>query len=488
MNKFSSFRDYVDSVRGRTVAANSVTSFSSTIMNKAAAAAIPKEGITSVFPGHHLYAMLLLRPKFTTSSLNEDRKKHIKLIARLAQGVRMIVHHYDGALLEVQGPVVHAFIPNEDGSRENAIAASFAIQEFINAQIRADAGNDFIKSLVSFCHGPTIFVASEDTHGDNSIVSLAPAANAPAKVLWRENDSLTDGSVIEVETDGETKIIERTSYPSTSLQKSANEMIANSSRGLPRLTMLEAKAMSVPYRDSPDSPTVEEPLNSYSISFRADMDGFTHQVTQAFENGEEAVDALALHFLEIMRHARGFCTKQECIHLPWAGDCFNLLISFSEREEYQLARDRKILEIAKQFYEHMKTKFPNVKWAFSHAAGDLENAQVCNTLVSRITVGHTTILLATGLPVERSLSGLIKESPLAGYGVIWKEDVAELDDDLGEILKPCPGGKNHRHFSLIELSRAMDKHDFQPTPKAYISAPTKTAAIATAPLVRPYAL
>lgn len=489
MNKFATFRDYVDSVRGRTVAANSaIMSFSADVLNtaKAASLAIPREGVTSTFPGDHVYVMLRLRPRFTTSAANCDRRKHIRMLTKLAQGVRAIVHEYDGALLEVQGPVVHAFIPNEDGSPDDAAAVSFAIQAFVESQIRNDAGDDFIKALVSFCHGPTIFVASEDSHGDNSIVSLAPAANAPAKVLWKEEEALANGSVIKVETNGKWHVINQFGVPAA-MQKSAREMVANFATNLEDVVVVNAKALSVPSPGSKDSPTAEEPLASFSISFRADMDGFTRQVEDAFDRGRDAVDSLAAHFLEIMRHARTFCIEQECVHLPWAGDCFNLLISFDEREEFQVAKKRRILEIARQFNEHMGEKFPSVKWAFSHAGGSLENAQVCNTLVCRIAVGHTTLLLATGLPVERSLGGLINASPVSDCGVIWREDVAQLDTDLQGVLQPCAGGESQRHFSLTDLSKAMDKHDFRPTPRAYVSTPSKAAAAVSAPLVRPYA-
>jgi hypothetical protein len=134
----------------------------------------------------------------------------------------------------------------------------------------------------------------------------------------------------------------------------------------------------------------------------------------------------------------------------------------------------------------MKSRFGDLEWAFSNAAGELENAQICNTLVSRIRVGHTTLLIATGLPVERSLHGLVREGPKARHGVLWKGDVCQLDRDLQIILVPCSGGDNHRHFSVQDVQRVQDARDFLPAPAPYVSTSIKSTIAALVPAVRPY--
>ena len=244
MSSFSTFRDYVSAVRSGPsqiicLSARDVANSKSASIN------LPREGITSAFTGHHIYTMLQLRPGLTTSSLNADRKKNVTLLADLAQGIREIVHSFDGALLEVQGPVVHAFIPNESGTRSDARQAAYAIHAFIETRIRSKAGTDFLKGLVAFSHGPTIFVAAEDSHGDNSIVSLAPAANAPAKVLWRNHDNLSNGTILEVEIDGRFRELGENELV-TEWEKRASATVINASLQLPDIVALEAKAFSVP--------------------------------------------------------------------------------------------------------------------------------------------------------------------------------------------------------------------------------------------------
>ncbi|RYZ68960.1 MAG: hypothetical protein EOP09_08565, partial [Proteobacteria bacterium] len=367
---------------------------------------MPLEGVApAIFPGFHLYVKLDLAPHFTTSSNNKDRTKNIRLLGELTQGVKLIVDgRFDGATLEAQGPVVHAFIPSDSGDLDDPREASVEILGFVSSRIKPQAGDDFRKVVIAYCHGPSIFVASIDNHGDNSIVSLAPAANAPAKVLWKKSDELRSGSILEVETSGSFRLFEPENQReliinSERLIKKAE--LENFSSQLPQINVINARDMSVPSPSSPDSPTVDEPLESFSISVRADIDGFTATVNKAFESGRDEAEELAEVFHQIMVAAREFCRLHSLTQLPWAGDCCNILLSVEDRPSYKAYRQRRILEICVAFEEHMRGEFPELNWSFSCAGGDLESNQACNTLLSRIDLGNTTLLLATGLPVER---------------------------------------------------------------------------------------
>jgi hypothetical protein len=482
MQFYTNLKDFVTASRSNSVKAASARNLAANSAgeiwenrSKSAAVELPKEGLSAILTGYHLYAMLQLRPGLTTSSSNEDRKKNIALLGELVQGAREVSHRYEGALLEAQGPVVHIFLPDDDGAPKDARTAAMEVHEFIDDRIRKKAGSDFLKALVAYSRGPSILVNAEDSHGDESIVSLAPAANAPAKVLWKNWESLPTGAILEVNTEGNYREINEDDRRAV-LQKSAG-VIFNASRNLRDVMLVEASAADrmMPVADSPESPTVEEPLRSFSISFRADIEGFTRKVSTAFHVGTEAVQELAQEFYQIMAHARSFCTGKECIHLPWAGDCFNLLLSFEEREPYQSARQRRILTIALEFIRHMQDRFPDLGWAVSLAGGELESAQVCNTLVSRITVGHTTLLLATGLPVERSLQGIVR-----------KGDVSQLAADLQNAMDPAKGGENYRHFKVDDIERAQDAYDFVPPPSPYKSSLVPKAVAALAPIVKPH--
>lgn len=491
------FKDFVHAARGVALVskAAAITVHNSRSLHSLAAASpgVPLDGVApAIFPGFHVYVKLDLAAQLTTSADNEDRSKNIRLLADLTQGVRRIVDDgFDGATLEAQGPVVHAFIPSEDGNLDDPRQAAVEILAFVASRIRPRAGDDFRKVLVSYCHGPSSFVASLDAHGDNSIVSLAPAANAPAKVLWGRSDDFPSGSILEVQTDGRFTIYEPDRQRalitnSERLSKSA-EMVALSAK-LPDITVINARDLTVPRPTAPDSPTIDEPQKSYSISIRADMDGFSSQVQLAFDQGRDAAEALARRFHAIMTAARQFCIDQKLVQLPWAGDCFNILISVDDRAGYESYRKRRILELLVAFEDHMKNSFPEVKWSFSCAAGDLEGNQACNTLVSRLELGGTTLLLATGLPVERTLQGLVREAPSAGAGVLWREDVQSLDQDLREVIQPTLGGRHYRDFNLSAVRRAQQTAKaatfLVPPPAVYVTSSSPKAAAPAVPTAR----
>lgn len=495
---YNRFQDFVRAARGGTIVKEAAISINNSRSSYALAAAsgaseLPLDGVApAIFPGFHMYVKLDLSPKLTTSANNDDRSKNIRLLADLTQGVKRIIDGgFEGATLEAQGPVVHAFIPNEDGNRDDPREAAIEILGFVNARIRPRAGEDFRKVLIAYCHGPSIFVASIDSQGDNSIVSLAPAANAPAKVLWGQTDNVPSGSILEVALDRRFTVYqpERQRDLITNSQRliKSAELISFSSK-LPDISVINSRDLSVPKPHAPDSPTVDEPQKSYSVSFRADMDGFTPQVQLAFESGREAAIRLAERFHEIMTEARQFCVNQKLVQLPWAGDCFNVLISVDDRAAYQGYRQRRILEIGTAFEDHMKKVFPEVKWSYSCAAGDLEGNQACNTLVSRLDLGETTLLLATGLPVERSLQGLVRESPKAGEGIVWRDDVAALDRDLQSVIHPSVGGRNYRDFSLSAVRRVGNEtkaaSTLMPPPPVYVPSSPLRAASPAIPVVR----
>ena len=471
MKFYKNLGEFVTAARSGTAVLANARSFSAETwesVSKAAAVQVPREGMSALLTGYHLYTMLQLRPGLTTSSNNEDRQKTISLLGDLVQGVREIAHEYEGALLEAQGPVLHIMLPDgSDGTPGDARKASVEILDLIERRIKPRAGTDFEKALVAYSHGPTILVGAASVHLDDSVVSLAPAANAPAKVLWQKWETLPNHTILEVEPDLRYRAIPADAVEVEVMKSAA--MIANSSRHFEDVMLIEARAAEMPAADAPDSPTVLEPHKSYSVSFRADLEGFTKRVQEAADAGEEAMQQLAEEFYGIMAHARRFCEAKECIHLPWAGDCFNLLLSFEDRESYTEACSRRILTTALRFREHMHEQYPNLEWSFSSAGGDLEPTQACNTLVSRLTVGHTTLLLATGLPVERSLQGLVEQGPDADRGVLWKGDVAALAPDLQEVLDPSPGGANYRHYALDDVEAAEDNFDFNPPPPVYTS-------------------
>jgi hypothetical protein len=481
--QYERFRDYADNVRGRTETINAAN----TVFAKHAQASIVEEGVTpAIFPGHHIYVMLKVKSKTENSTLNIDRKRHLELLGELTIGVRAIVRESDGALLEAQGPVVHCFVPDSSGAVGVALEVITNIGIFTQTVFMRHYGEEVEKIIIAQGHGDSLFVNSLSESRDHSIVSIAPSANYSAKELWKNEKTSLHGDVFLV---GKNSDVQRTNLSSLLTGKKVDskqfDVNFSNTRGMVKISAANA---SLPDSNSPESPTLDEPHESYSISFRADMDGFTAKVANAFKQGHEVVYQVGELFYDVMSQARNFSREYDLVQMPWAGDCFNALIMYdcNDRVSYQEARKNKIIEIAVEFETYMKRKFPDINWAFSTAGGELENAQKCNLLVARLDLDGINLLVSAGKPVVRSLRGLISESPNAGRGVIWKEDATMLEENYRQILNKSYGGENFRHYSLADARKAAAKEASHARTPVYSSAAAQTTGSIMTPKTRPY--
>lgn len=481
--QYASFRDYADNVRRLTENVNAAN----TVLGKQAQANIVEEGVTpAIFSGHHIYVMIKVKPPTENSAVNIDRKRHLELLGELTLGVRDIVRDSEGALLEAQGPVIHCFVPDSSGSESVALKVITNIGIFTQTIFMKHYGDEVEKIVIAQGHGDSLFVNSLSKQRDHSIVSIAPSANYSAKELWKNEKTSQNGDVFLV---GKNSDVRRTnvSYLLADKKVDSKQLDANFSnaRGMVKISAANA---SLPDSNSPESPTLEEPHESYSISFRADMDGFTAKVADAFKQGQDDVYQLGELFYDVMVQARDFCKEYDLVQMPWAGDCFNALIMHDcdDREAYQEKRKNTIINIAVEFETYMKRKFPEINWAFSTAAGDLENAQKCNLLVARLELDGINLLVSAGKPVVRSLRGLVSESPTAGRGVLWREDATMLEKNYRQILKECLGGENFRHYSLAEARVAAAKNASHSRRPVYSNVVAQTTGSIMTPKTRPY--
>ena len=97
--------------------------------------------------------------------------------------------------LEIQGKRSHFILPckmNDEPSMRRLLAFSSALARVIEAEVRPLAGDDWIGFAMSADHGRAILVSSRPFDASDSLISLGPAANAPAKKL---NRPVNDGGV-----------------------------------------------------------------------------------------------------------------------------------------------------------------------------------------------------------------------------------------------------------------------------------------------------
>ena len=432
--------------------------------------------------GFHLYSKLDLAVEYTDSAIKEDRSKNLKLLGDFTNVFREIVVASGGELLEAQGSVVHGFIPDGNQDSEVAQEALETLMEYVRRKIQSRAGDAYRKCTAAFDHGPTIFVEALDAQKDSSLVSLSRAANRPAKLLWG-NDELEDkgvySCVVPIPVLLKESVVDSTMRANIEtraleIEKTVAEVVCRAPQ-------------TVPDSGSPMSPTLNEPAEFYGIAIRADIHDFSQGVEQAFLKSEAERAALAQQFRDLMIACSEFAQehKLNIVQLPWAGDSFNILIECQDRDEYQKLREAGILQIVSEFEDYLTEEFPQVEWSFSVAAGDLENAQVCNTLVARLEFTNQTKLLSAGLPVQRSLIGQVTEDVDPSEGVLWKEDKNALCPRYQRAIKVNPTNSNYHGFEVDKVRQLIQIPE---APHVYTPQKKLAAAGISTPTVRNHAI
>ena len=260
--QYASFRDYADNVRRLTENVNAAN----TVLGKQAQANIVEEGVTpAIFSGHHIYVMIKVKPPTENSAVNIDRKRHLELLGELTLGVRDIVRDSEGALLEAQGPVIHCFVPDSSGDESVALEVIANIGIFTQNIFMKHYAEEVEKIIIAQGYGDSLFVNSLSEHRDHSIVSIAPSANYSAKELWKNEKTSQNGDIFLV---GKNSDVRRTnvSYLLAGKKVDSKQFDANYSNAREMVKISAANA-SLPDSNSPDSPTLDEPHESYSISF-----------------------------------------------------------------------------------------------------------------------------------------------------------------------------------------------------------------------------
>jgi hypothetical protein len=70
------------------------------------------------------------------------------------------------------------------------------------------------------------------------------------------------------------------------------------------------------------------PVRTRGMCLRADLDGFSKKVEEAFQKGPQAVAALVQEFTSVLQYPIDFAQRlgRPIIELPWAGDCCTIFI------------------------------------------------------------------------------------------------------------------------------------------------------------------
>jgi len=410
--------------------------------------------------GYHIYTNLRLPLKLSAAEGVQSAKNYLKIINGYAQQAQAFATIYGITILELQGEVIHYFYdtPKSEDSTLRVIAFVKELHDAIKNGI-SDA------PFVGTCdYGKTVFV-KEGLGSSASVVSLSPAANAPAKQLGA--DKTPSGHIAIPSNLSDDIDVLKNIKKSQWLMVSLSEMPQSLSESMTmQFSTKELRGDYIQQANeafaSYQAPTIlfsQEDLREYNIEgatpetpailqgfyMRADLDGFTKTVETAFAQGNVAIAGLVQSFVSQMEYANTFIETQQLKvnkiqKFPWAGDCANFLAL--PLESYSNAQRSLPVHLAANWHDlceeespdggRWKDRFEDAGWAVVVAGGtDSESDDTGNsgrTLVAKIQLKDRQFLIAAGWSPGRCVDGLE-----AGAG---KDETIIHDADKKELSQP----------------------------------------------------
>jgi hypothetical protein len=419
--------------------------------------------------GYHIYTKLRLRLDTSAADDYNGSKKYLRTIKGYAETAQAYARIYDIQILELQGEVMHFFMPCV-----NIAASAMRVIAFVKELHDAVKERVSNEPFVAACdYGQTVFV-HEGNGSSQSVVSLSPAANAPAKELGTKPDGSVKiqsrnivipaeyckGLGIDVDRRLNWVAISLENLPESLVSLVRKAIAVNDKR---ESYLSEANeffksydprgvfAVDKSYEYDLSAATPEAPAIVQGFFMRADLDGFTDAVERAFHAGGNAVRELVSHFSDQLKYAKAYVSGVDegvakAQNLPWAGDCANFLVS--PVEPYVDARQYLPVKLAAKWHDQNDTdysdgvkwraRFDDARWVVSIAGGnDSDSHDTGNsghTLIAKIKLDHREFLIAAGWNVRRSLDGFDAE-PGKEHTVLHKADYAELEGVLKDKFK-----------------------------------------------------
>jgi hypothetical protein len=446
--------------------------------------------------GFHIYAELRLKLDLSAAEDHKAASEYLKTIHNFAKTTEAVAHAYGVRILEVQGEIIHLFMPcgHSKESTTRVITFSKELHDTIKARVTEEP------FAMACDYGRTVFV-HEGTGSNQSVISLSPAANDPAKHLGTNPDGSRTIPArhlyiksellkpLSIEIDKRKLWIEiplenvpeglgtlaRFEFSSSETLTASLEALNESARSY------EPKIMSFSANESlrfdTGSADVNRPAIIQGFFMRADLDGFTAAIKAAFEDGEQSIINLVRRFADVLEFANQYidASKQsvDIVKMPWAGDCANLLAS-PLLESYEESQSYLPVKLAAKWHDQADREYDtNVKWkdqlgdaswaitvAGGNSSGDDDSGNNGQTLIAKISLAHRDFLIAAGWNVGRSHDAFNAE-PKKNDIVVHKTDLSMLDDDLQEKFDPMSAYKifYRTQLSLKEMQKKkVDEH------------------------------
>jgi hypothetical protein len=296
--------------------------------------------------GIHLYSELRPVEGLQIAETDATAQKFLKIIEEYAHAALTAANLFGIELLELQGTVLHFHKEGEFDAQtvKRVLAFAYVFTKVLYETLAEDLEGDWHGFAICMDYGESVIVR----HGRNSnssSISLGPSANRPAKRLLygktaaghAEFPGSWVNGLLGIAHEGEWYALNLrdrdqlqflSQFENATLEAELRRIILEHRSDEARLrastsvTLLDAGKLIDERNFSTD-----RPLRMRSFCMRADLDGFSKIVQSAFEQGDEAVEAVAEGFLKILEFG-DFYEKNHygVVRLPWAGDCVPFLI------------------------------------------------------------------------------------------------------------------------------------------------------------------
>lgn len=420
--------------------------------------------------GWHFYSYLKIRPHLIEDTSAYDDRRLMSIYKNYTYAADMAARKALSKcqILEHQGNVIHFFFPEADFGK-----VIYPFAKSLAALVEDHVLGYFEKDVVSFNmateQGKSVIVESSSPtakESERSTVSLGPCANNPAKRMikriegricplsWRDNPDDEEWHVCEchVEEEDRERAVIMESFAMDSLYSKFDKV-----EGVGNMKVL-GEQLEVEKRKLRNG----EVRSREALYFRADMDGFTRKVKEAFDNNKVA--ELVEEFISYMKLANAWQIRSKVVTVsphPWAGDCFNVEIVSTSSELYKFVavRRNEPQGIVRDWEQYVKSdKFSRfsyrndkapVRWVYSIAGGRI--------LDFVVKTDSREFKLCVGSPVGRTHAAVNFEENEPEYLVMHIDDISLLPQSEQQSFHRYDD-KKHQRFKF-QTAAKRDRTD-----------------------------
>jgi hypothetical protein len=446
-------------------------------------AADQDQGFTSAI-GYHIYTKIKLRALLTDPDNLSNAGRYLKVVNAFTRSAEKLCLATGVRLLEVQGHVHHFLCPQEDTDIVKLEEFCTALNIIAYQQIEKIAGKDGWGGFSCTAeHGFTVILNT----ANNSVISLGPAANNPAKKLHKGTDAST--------------LVYRRSdaapftWNTIVLEKSGFTKFASASKGLYESQVFGAEE----YFSQPITPEVvrlrsyadigrgvpESPVRVQGHFFRADLTGFTARVKAATKDNKQIeLMNLAVEIDSIIREAESILVRysRKVVILPWAGDCANFVVLPSDPSTFASERGGVPPDMSCYWMAELKKVARNYSWTIGVACAGPDDKLVGQQgvlLLAQIVGENRRYEIAAGWGVGRSIRAQDHDAASGGDTVMPIEDYKTLKASVQQVFSACDG--NYEFYK-----GRIDCEELRNSEVVALSAATTTQQKYDLPVSRPW--